>query len=204
MLGQGHGAGFGHSKGHRPGPAQHQHVLRRNAQGGVVNALGIVWPLKHDGWPAMLVQVRGRGWLFSGRLRRARASLLALRGTTLVLAARLRCGSRFATRRARPRFARVRRGVWPLTPIVSRSSIGSSALSRTGTPPALVEILHVPSACWLAIDQQRHLLGRGMEVVLAIGPRRPRRAMASRCTTAFVEPLSRGQHLECVGKGRWR
>ena len=64
VLGQGHGPGFGHSEGDRPGSAQHQHVFWRNAQGGVVNACGVVWPLEHDGWPSVFVQVWGRGGFF--------------------------------------------------------------------------------------------------------------------------------------------
>ena len=75
VLGQGHGAGFGHAKGHRTGAAQHQHVLRRNAQRGIVHALGVLWTVEHDGRPAMLVQVRRRGGLLQDRaVRRQGAS----------------------------------------------------------------------------------------------------------------------------------
>ena len=73
-LGKGHGPGFGHSEGDRPGSAQHQHVFWRDAQGGVVNASGIVWPFEYDGWPSVLVQVRGRGGFFQdGSVWRERA-----------------------------------------------------------------------------------------------------------------------------------
>ena len=51
--------------------------------------------------------------------------------------------------------------VWPLTPIASRSSIGSRVLSRTGTPPALSKssIYPMPAGlqstssgtCWAAV-----------------------------------------------------
>ena len=138
-------------------------------------------------------------WPFSRRLRLARVSLLALRETMLARAARLRCGSRFATRRAWPTSCKSAPSVWPLTPIASRSSIGSSTLSRTGTPPALSKSSMYPvpaglqstssGTCWAAVWKSSS--DRSTPA---------RRAMASRCTTAFVEPLSAARTLSALAK----